>query len=104
MLETFTTQTFLPLVHDTFRLSHEQLNQDLALELTSVREMKDTGPVDARVQFRRTPFALIFRGPREIILPQRIYRLEHATLGAFELFIVPVGADAQGVDYEAIFT
>lgn len=50
------------------------------------------------------PFALLFYGPGERLLPQRIYRLEHATLGAFDLFIVPLGPDAQGLRYEAIFT
>jgi hypothetical protein len=33
-------------------------------------------------------------------LPQRIFRLEHAELGAFELFLVPIGPG----EYEAVFT
>jgi hypothetical protein len=37
-------------------------------------------------------------------LPQRIYRIEHATLGAFDLFLVPIGPDAQGLRYQAVFT
>ena len=35
---------------------------------------------------------------------QSIYRLEHAGLGALEIFIVPIGRDAESTTYEAIFT
>ena len=52
----------------------------------------------------RLPFVATFRGPQEPRLPQRIYRLDHDGLGTLELFLVPVGRDAQGVRYEAIFT
>jgi hypothetical protein len=48
-------------------------------------------------------FSLVFRGPREPVLPQRIYRFEHAALGPLEIFIVPIGPDEQGMRYEAIF-
>jgi hypothetical protein len=36
-------------------------------------------------------------------LPQATYRLEHATLGAMDVFLVPIGQDREGVRYEAIF-
>lgn len=49
------------------------------------------------------PFSIEFLGPRDPVLPQRIYRLEHPALGALELFIVPIGRDADGVRYEAVF-
>ena len=48
-------------------------------------------------------FALGFLGPAERLLPQRMYWFESAGLGRFELFIVPVGRDANGVRYEATF-
>jgi hypothetical protein len=53
---------------------------------------------------RRRPFSLIFRGPTAPVLPQRIYRLESASLGTLEIFLVPIGPDAAGLRYEAIFT
>jgi hypothetical protein len=34
---------------------------------------------------------------------QQIYQVEHPTLGSFELFLVPVGPDEQGMCYEAVF-
>jgi hypothetical protein len=52
---------------------------------------------------RREPFSVIFRGPLTPVLPQRIYRIEHDTIGTFDLFIVPVGSDAGGMQYEAVF-
>ena len=52
----------------------------------------------------RAPFALHFRAPSGVVVPQRIYTLEHAALGAFELFIVPISRDQRGSRYEAIFT
>ncbi len=45
----------------------------------------------------RQPFSLVFRGPLTPVALQRIYPLEHATLGAFELFLVPIGPDQQGM-------
>ncbi len=52
----------------------------------------------------REPFALDFRGPREPVLAQRIYRLTHAEMDDLDIFIVPLGVDAEGARYEAIFT
>ena len=49
------------------------------------------------------PFSLIFRGPRAPVLPQKIYPMENDRLGRHEIFIVPVGPDADGMRYEAVF-
>lgn len=51
----------------------------------------------------RTPFSLVFRGPRDTYLPQGLYRMEHAELGALDIFLVPVQPDAEGSLYEAVF-
>ena len=51
----------------------------------------------------RAPFSLVFRGPRSAALVQQIHRLEHPALGVLELFLVPIGPDAFGLRYEAIF-
>ena len=53
---------------------------------------------------QREPFSLLFRGPGNLQLPQRTYRIEHDPMGTFDLFIVPLGPDDQGFRYEAIFT
>ena len=41
-------------------------------------------------------FSLLFRGGGGRALPQDTYTVEHAALGTFKLFLVPVGADDNG--------
>lgn len=53
---------------------------------------------------KRRAFSVTFRGPREPVLEQRIYSLEHPDLGRQELFLVPVHEDDEGRYYEAVFT
>jgi hypothetical protein len=48
-------------------------------------------------------FAIVFRGPLDRPLAQGMYPMAHDQLGAFDLFIVPVGRGAGGVAYEAVF-
>jgi hypothetical protein len=52
----------------------------------------------------RAPFSIVFRGPLDAVLPQCIYQLEHAAIGTFDLFLVPIGPDGEGMRYEAVFT
>ena len=51
----------------------------------------------------RLQFSLVFRGPATQPLPQQTYRLRHAELGELDLFLVPLGPDAEGMLYEAAF-
>lgn len=48
-------------------------------------------------------FSLTFRGSADWFLQQQIYRLRHEILGEGELFLVPVGKDESGYQYEAGF-
>lgn len=68
------------------------------LELVQVQRYKPDwqGP-------RSEPFSAFFLGSTPRILQQQIYRLEHAALGALDLFLVPVGRDGQRIRYEAVF-
>lgn len=52
----------------------------------------------------RAPFMLVFRSGQAVILPQRIYRLQHAGLGTIDVFLVPIGRDVQGALYQAVFS
>jgi hypothetical protein len=70
----------------------------LELELCAVE------PLHASHNAPRAPFALRFRTPAVTgHLPQRIYALAHPVLGTLEIFLVPLGADATGMRYEAVF-
>lgn len=51
----------------------------------------------------RVPFSIVFRGPMEPFLEQRIYKLSHEKIGEIEIFLVPLGPDKTGMKYEAIF-
>jgi hypothetical protein len=48
-------------------------------------------------------FSLLFVGPPENFLHQHTYKFEHKDMGAFDLFIVPVGQRDEGFVYQAIF-
>lgn len=48
-------------------------------------------------------FRLEFLGPDEPVLPQAIYPFSAGGEPGHEIFIVPVGRDAEGVRYEAVF-
>lgn len=48
-------------------------------------------------------FSLVFRGPSHPLLPQGIYQLQHDAIGTFDLFIVPIRQDQDGLYYEACF-
>ena len=48
-------------------------------------------------------FTLLFKGPRDVALPQAIYRFTGESGIADDIFIVPIAADAAGRLYEAVF-
>jgi hypothetical protein len=48
-------------------------------------------------------FSAIFRAPLNAPVAQGIYQLEHEQFGVFGIFLVPIGRDQQGVQYEALF-
>ncbi|KJC57364.1 hypothetical protein UP10_30435 [Bradyrhizobium sp. LTSPM299] len=49
-------------------------------------------------------FSLLFAGPKDHVLPQAIYPVQHPALGTMEIFLVPIGPLADGNGYQAIFT
>lgn len=89
--------TFAPLVGEVF----EAVFTDGRLPLT-LAEVRVVG--GARPGANREPFALTFHGKPTLRLPQHIYRLEHGTLGAMEIFLVQTGADGNASHFEAVFT
>src|SRR5688572_23279165 len=95
-------EAFLPLVGSAFRV---ELDQPVELKLISATPLTLHEPLETRpdIARRRIPFSLLFVGDARIILPQRIYRMENDVLGALDIFLVPIGRDAGGTQYEAIF-
>lgn len=51
----------------------------------------------------RIPFSLLFRGPMEPVLHQQIYQVSVAQGGTWDMFLVPIGPDDNGMCYESIY-
>lgn len=60
-------------------------------------------PLRNYAKLEREPFSLIFTARGDSVLPQRIYELKHAALGAMSLFLVPVGREGDVTTYQALF-
>ncbi len=67
----------------------------IALTLTRVQPLPPSGR-------EAGAFVLEWRGPVGPVLPQAIYTLRQGE-DSFEIFIVPLRQDREGVRYEAIF-
>ena len=52
---------------------------------------------------RPEPFTLRFEGAPPLRIPQAIYRLQNISVGALDLFLVQVSADAMASYFEAVF-
>ena len=63
--------------------------------LSAVRALPDSGREGGA-------FVLDWLGPYEPVLPQDIYTIRHSD-DEYEMFIVPIGRDRGGAQYEAIF-
>jgi hypothetical protein len=98
MLDKLTHQAFQAWLNQKFQIMHS--GGTLEVELISCRTLASPRRPDAP----REPFSIIFRGPREPVLPQRSYPFAGGPADALEIFIVPIGPDAVGMRYEAIFT
>lgn len=93
MLETLGHGDFAGQLNTKFRVA--EAAEPLELELIEVSRPKTGGGQDF--------FSLVFLGDKDKFLPQKIYDLEHETLGRGTIFLVPVGADETGIRYEAVF-
>lgn len=87
---------FKPLQGDAFALSAEATTLDLVLT--------EVTPMRARAGLPRQPFSLGFEGTRGRLCPQGIYRIDHATAGAIEILLVPLGRNRDDTyRYQAVF-
>lgn len=106
MLDKLTIDDFSSHLNRTFRISLPHAGEDTAEAVRLEAELVEVTRLPARKdeEDKRAPFSVIFRGPREPVLPQQIYALESDRLETVELFLVPLGPDRNGMLYEAIFT
>ena len=99
-LSEVTSELFKDLVGGTFVL-HAGGDQPVELELVSC-SVSSSHPFMAGW---RVPFSLLFRAAsRDFYVPQSIYALDHPEIGRLELFLVPIGPDAAGMQFQAVFS
>jgi hypothetical protein len=98
MLDRLTKDDFTGRIGETFAATAEE-GRTLTLTLRRVdslpRPEGDEG---------REPFSLEFTDEAQDHVPQQTVEVEHADIGAFPLFVVPLGPSPDGMRYEAVFT
>jgi hypothetical protein len=95
MSNPLTRTTFAGHEGATFRIRDDG-GEPASLTLTEVSAARPEGD---------RPFSLVFNAAADVMLQQGTYRLEHDTIGSFDLFLVPIRPDAASrqMRYEAIF-
>ena len=91
MLDNLTYEEYAAQLETKFQIAEN----DFELELIEV--------TNHQITTQQESFSLIFRGSKDNFLEQKIYLLRHEKLGEGELFLVPVGFEAEGYHYEAGF-
>lgn len=100
MLDQLTIDSFEPHVGTSFWALGDKGGK---VELRLVRVGRVMASEAARLQ--RVAFSLFFLGPKSIYLPQSIYNIAHDSFPEPQgIFLVPVGEEAGGYLYEAVFT
>jgi hypothetical protein len=94
MPDNLTKEAFQENLNTEFRVQIEP-SGIVAVELVELLE----GVLNSRQE----QFSLTFRGPLETPFAQGTHNLEHDKMGAFDLFLVPIARNPDGMVYEAVF-
>ncbi|WP_036281605.1 DUF6916 family protein [Methylomicrobium lacus] len=97
MLETLTKEIWETYLHQEFQV---EINDQHAVDMTLIA----VSGFGRCLSGQREAYSLLFQGPHQPLLAQRIYRLRQPQLGSLDLFLVPVGKESVGLQYEAVFT
>lgn len=94
MLGTLTKLEFDKHLNSNFRM-HQKDGQVIELRLVECSKGRSGANYEC--------FSLLFRGPKDRVLPQGTFELEHGELGLLPLFLVPVRQEREGTYYESVF-
>ena len=94
--EKLTKAAFSEHVNTKFRILDKETPTVIEAQLVDVEERGSSKEIQQ--------FSLLFKGPKEPLLPQKTYSIEHESMGDFDLFIVPIAADETSASYEAVFS
>jgi hypothetical protein len=93
--------TFAPLLNTEFQIHGDP--EKVKVKLVEVGDAAATKTSAERAaRTRSESFSLVFKGSASQRLPQNNYTIEHAGIGKFSLFLVPVGRGKKGRHYQAI--
>lgn len=95
MLDRLRKEDFEPLVGQKIKVYKDESGSEL-----EVKEVVATRSPSPRAT---EPFRIVLRSRDGWVAAQGMFRIEHPTLGALELFAVPIGPDGEGLCYEIIF-
>lgn len=99
-LDELTFDVMQPLVGTSF---WAEFPNDTKVELRALETRKVMESAAARLP--RAPFSVFFLGPLTFLLKQSTYLVNHDTFRqAIPIFLVPVGQQADGYVYEAVFS
>jgi len=93
-LDTVNVERFAPLVNSKFTVNARTANA-VALKLVSAQSI-DSDP-------NGRSFSLLFTGPANHVLEQRIHELQHEELGVLNVFMVPHHSDRDVRYYGVLF-
>lgn len=98
MAATLTENEFSKHVNTKFRVDPDAENS-VELELTEVKSYTSKHQEQSGME----RFSVYFQGPAAPHLPQKLYTFQHAAMGSFEMFVVPIAKNDQGFRYESVF-
>ena len=94
MAENLTKSSFDPHLNDKFEVNTD-IHGAVELELVEVSEHN---------RDNLECFSLLFKGPKDKLFDQKLYKVVHTQMGEFSLFLVPVVHPKQdAVYYESVF-
>lgn len=73
-------------------------DQKLPAKIIEVMKMTKHGDAE------RDPFSVLIVTDSSDHYEQQLFKFDHAELGKFDLFMVPIGPKENGMCYEAVFT
>ena len=98
MIGELRVETFEPLLDKVFEIDFG--GGPVASTLIDVKSLT---PPSADHEGRQ-PWSLLFRADSDELWEQATYPVRHPDLGELSLFLVPIGPDKEGMQYEAVFT
>lgn len=101
-LEWLTYDQFAAHLGETFHVGVEGGSTTVEMVLAEATEGAELGGPGPDGQQRRQ-FSLVFHGSATPHLPQGTYLVRHREMGAFALFLVPIGPEGDELQYEAAF-